>query len=67
MKFQYMQLVQHVATGGIYRIVAPPTVVRIEATNSPAYAYRKEDEATGVVWVRPQNEMEDGRFVLHND
>lgn len=66
MKFQHMQMVQHVKTGGVYRIVAPPTILRIEATNAPAYAYRKEDESSGIVWVRPQSEMEDGRFVPHN-
>lgn len=40
---------------------------RIEATNEPAYGYVSWLPATLeniVLWIRPQSEMEDGRFEL---
>jgi hypothetical protein len=46
--------------GGIYRILHTPTELRIEHDNVPAYAYTDGK----FIWVRPQSEMEDGRFVL---
>lgn len=65
------QTIVHVKTGKHYGIVGTPDQYRIEATNQPAYAYREyitlangEIETGKRVWVRPQTEMEDGRFVL---
>lgn len=65
MRFKKRQLVMHVKTGNVYRIVYTPVHCRIEETNAPAYAYRRADEKTGdlTLWVRAQDVMEDGRFV----
>jgi len=47
--------------GGRYVIVATPEQCRIEASAEPAYAYLAK--ADGLLWVRSQREMEDGRFI----
>lgn len=60
-KFAHSVYVKHVKSGGVYQIVGTPDVFRIEGTNAPAYAYKGGD---GTVWIRPQAEMEDGRFIL---
>lgn len=58
-------LLKHKKTGNIYVILDIPARVRIEATNTPAYMYRLEDASEDDrVWVRPKDEMEDGRFDL---
>lgn len=72
-KFKRKQLVEHVKTGGVYRIVHTPATCRLEANNEPAYAYRlvhfRDDAIIALdvldapIWVRGQSEMEDGRFV----
>lgn len=69
MMFRRKQLVRHVKTGGVYRIVAH---CQLEATNRPAYAYRlveyRPDSYLPLevrdapLWVRDADEMEDGRF-----
>lgn len=43
--------------GGLYRLIARG---RIEATLEPCAIY--EGVGTGLVWVRPEAEFEDGRF-----
>jgi hypothetical protein len=43
--------------GGLYRLIARG---RIEATLEPCAIY--EGAGTGLVWVRPEAEFEDGRF-----
>lgn len=55
-------LVRH-RKGTEYRVEATPLTCRIEAGAVPAYAYR-ECRPGARLWVRPQAEMEDGRFVL---
>ncbi len=45
--------------GGLYVVEITPDQCRIEAGAVPAYVYRAAD---GLRWVRPQTEMEDGRF-----
>lgn len=60
MRFYQGQVVRHVKTGGEYKIVGTPRRFRVEATNEPAYAYKG---SAGPIWIRPQAEMEDGRFV----
>lgn len=50
--------VQHVKTGGFYKIIC---LAKIEATLEDAYVY--EAFSNGTFWVRPKTEMEDGRFV----
>lgn len=52
--------VHHVKTGKRYTIDGTPDAVRIEAGNVPAYSYIGSDE---IFWVRPKDEMEDGRFL----
>lgn len=61
-KFQTGEILRHLKTGGLYRIVGR---AMIEATLTPAYVY--ESISTGDHWVRPQAEMEDGRFELKKD
>lgn len=61
-KFTINQKILHVKTGNIYTIKGLPAHYRIEATNVPAYAYLDEYESEDKIWIRPQTEMEDGRF-----
>lgn len=60
--FSEGDLVRH-RKGGYYIIVLTPADCIIEAGVRPAYAYRPKGELAPV-WVRPQTEMEDGRFTL---
>lgn len=69
MQFRRKQLVRHVKTGAVYRIVhTPSTPCVLEANTAFAYAYKlvhtKEgDRMPGAcLWVRSAFEMEDGRF-----
>lgn len=65
--FPRMSLVRHKKTRGLYRIMIDASYGRIEATNEPAYGYVSWLPATLeniVLWIRPQSEMEDGRFEL---
>jgi hypothetical protein len=48
-----------VKTGGLYRVIC---LANIEADLAPAYVY--ESLQTHDFWIRPQAEMEDGRFVV---
>jgi len=50
-------LVRHKKTGGIYRIIC---AAQLEATLEDVIVYRSE--ATGETWVRPKEQMFDGRF-----
>ena len=67
-KYPRMSLVRHKKTRGIYRVMIDPSYARIEATNEPAYGYVAWLPAGGLeettLWIRPQREMEDGRFEL---
>lgn len=58
-KFAIGSRVKHVKTGNFYRIIYTPDEARIESGAVPAYIYSD----TVCLWVRPQSEMEDGRFV----
>lgn len=58
-KFQPGQQLQHVKTGGYYKVVC---LAKIEATLEDAYVYQAQKNMT--FWIRPKREMEDGRFVL---
>lgn len=66
--FRRKQVVRHLKTRGVYRIVHTPEHCFIEATGEPAYAYQflflpgAPAERRGRIWVRSQREMEDGRF-----
>ena len=50
---------KHKKTGGFYKIVL---LANIEANLEPAYVY--ESMQSHAFWIRPQAEMEDGRFEL---
>ena len=50
---------KHVKTGGFYKVVL---LANVEATLEPAYVY--ESMQSHDFWIRPQAEMEDGRFEL---
>jgi hypothetical protein len=52
------QKLQHVKTGGFYRILH---LAKIEATLEDAYVY--EALINHTIWIRPKLEMEDGRFI----
>lgn len=53
--------VQHVKTGGFYKIIC---TAKIEATLVDAYVYQALSNMT--YWVRPTTEMLDGRFIRVN-
>lgn len=64
-KFKRKDIVMHVKTGHAYKIVmGPDDFVRIERTLTPVYIYKSLNPSEETQWVRPQNEMEDGRFAL---
>jgi hypothetical protein len=50
--------VQHIKTGGFYKIIC---LAKIEATLEDVYVYQALSNMT--YWVRPMTEMLDGRFV----
>ena len=58
-KFPIGSQLRHIKTGGYYRVTG---LAKIEATLEMAYVY--ESLQTHDYWVRPQTEMEDGRFEL---
>ena len=60
-KFYVGQILEHLKTRDTYMVLNTPDNVRIEATNAPSYIYMHIP--TMQIWVRPQDEMEDGRFV----
>ena len=57
-------IVHHNKSGNDYLILMTPDRLLIEATKEPAYVYRRFDGDDTRYWVRPQSEMEDGRFTL---
>lgn len=63
-KFWKGSVVRH-RNGTEYIIHETPDQCRIEAENTPAYAYKARwYTSDNRLWVRPQSEMEDGRFVM---
>jgi len=50
---------KHLKTGGLYKVIL---LANIESTVEPAYVY--ESMQTHHFWIRPKQEMEDGRFEL---
>ena len=61
-KFQVGDQLQHLKTGGFYRIIC---LAKIEANLEDAYVY--EALINGSYWIRPKTEMEDGRFIRLNE
>ncbi len=57
-KFQAGDRLQHLKSGGFYQILC---LAKIEASLEEAYVY--EALINGSYWIRPQKEMEDGRFI----
>jgi hypothetical protein len=60
--FHQGQRLKHLKSGGSYRILYE---AKIEATLEDVYVY--EALVNHTIWIRPVTEMEDGRFVPHND
>ncbi|BDX21174.1 hypothetical protein TUM22923_04950 [Polynucleobacter sp. TUM22923] len=50
---------KHRKTGGFYKVLL---LANVEASLEPAYVY--ESMQSHDFWIRPQAEMEDGRFEL---
>jgi hypothetical protein len=50
---------KHIKTGGLYKVLL---IANVEASLEPAYVY--ESLQSHDFWIRPQAEMEDGRFEL---
>ena len=61
-KFQVGDQLQHLKTGGFYRIIC---LAKIEANLEDAYVY--EALINGSYWISPKTEMEDGRFIRINE
>jgi len=57
--FKPGDFLKHLKSGGFYRVVM---LANIEATLQPAYVY--ESLRNQSFWIRPQAEMEYGRFVV---
>lgn len=65
--FQVGDRIRHIKSAKDYTVLATPEVTRIEAGNKPAYRYRAfwYNAVDGYFeWIRPADEMEDGRFEL---
>jgi hypothetical protein len=60
-KFQKDDIVLHVKSEGLYKIILTPDDTKIESTGERSYVYMGVNKRH---WVRPQKEMEDGRFHL---
>ena len=60
-KFQAGDRLQHLKTGGFYRVLC---LAKIEVSLEEAYVY--EALINGSHWIRPQIKMEDGRFIKVN-
>lgn len=56
--FKPDQKIQHVKTGGLYRIVC---IAKVEATKEDVFVYQALSNMT--YWTRPFAEMLDGRFI----
>jgi hypothetical protein len=56
-EFPQGQLLQHLKTGGFYKVLY---LAKMEATLKDVYVY--EALVNGSIWIRPKDEMEDGRF-----
>ena len=56
--FRPDQKIQHVKTGGFYRVV---TIAKVEASLEDVYVYQALSNLT--YWTRPYSEMLDGRFI----
>lgn len=61
-KFKKGDLVLHVKTGGLYKILFEPSLFSLEHTHQPGYSYSNLDGT--LVTARDQLEMEDGRFLF---
>ena len=65
-KFLVGDKIRHIKTGKEYIVRRVPPFLIIEATNTLSYAYSgdKTNSERDHWWVRPQTEMEDGRFEI---
>lgn len=70
-KFKQGSYVRHVLTGSVYEILTPPSIARLESNGERAYCYRRvhlhdtpklSPVERDTIWVRSQDQMEDGRF-----
>ena len=61
-KFNKGCLLVHVKAKKYYSVLDTPINVKLESSGKPAYAYKELGGNT--IWVREQNEMEDGRFQI---
>lgn len=57
-EFKPGQLLKHLKTGGFYKVLY---LAKIEANLADAYVY--EALINHTIWIRPKEEMQDGRFL----
>jgi hypothetical protein len=57
--FKPGNLLLHKKSGGVYKVIV---LANMEVNLAPVYVY--ESMQTHDFWIRPQAEMEDGRFAL---
>lgn len=55
----------HVKSGNVYHVLMTPDMCKLESDATPVYVYGKVlPSGNQEIWVRPQTEMEDGRFIV---
>lgn len=62
--YKLFDIVRHTKTEHNYIITGTPEFNQLTSPRSPAYTYRREDCSGEVTYIRPKEEMEDGRFTL---
>lgn len=62
--YNVFDIVRHTKTEHDYVITGTPEFNQLTSPRSPAYTYKRKDGSGAVTYIRPKEEMEDGRFIL---